>query len=108
VPLRQFPYGAPLDREFVAEPLKTIAAPAPRAIGVDLLFDQPTEEDKDKQLRQTLHSLTVPLVVSYVQIASVVSEDEKALLDARGLANLATVPFDVVRRVYPGAETKDG
>src|SRR5580704_876254 len=112
--LRQFPYRAPVDREFVAELLETISAHDPRAIGVDLLFDQPTEEAKDKHLRQTLRGLSVPLVVSYMQIVSVVTEEQKAFLDefvpakSRGLANLATDQFDVVRRVYPGAETKDG
>ena len=112
--LKQFPYRAPVDREFVSQILEQIAAEKPRAVGLDLLIDQPTEDAKDDLLRRTLNDISVPLVISYVQIDSVVSEDQNAFLDefvpvqARGLANLGTDQFDVVRWIYPGAEAKEG
>lgn len=112
--LRQFPYRAPVDRKFLGETLEKIASEHPRAIGLDILIDQPTEESKDRSLQRTLNSIAVPLVVSYVQIDSVVNEDQNAFLDSfvpqrlRGFANLPADQFDVVRRVYPGAETKGG
>src|SRR5690242_84275 len=49
-----FPYRSPIDRGFIADLLRTIAARGPRAIGVDILFDQPTETAKDAALRQTM------------------------------------------------------
>ncbi|HUB98155.1 MAG TPA: CHASE2 domain-containing protein, partial [Stellaceae bacterium] len=52
--LKQFPYRSPIDRKFLADLLTTLAARDPRAIGLDVLFDQPTEPAKDAALRNTL------------------------------------------------------
>ena len=41
----QFPYRSPLDRRFVAQLLTRIDQAGARAIGVDVLFDGPTEPD---------------------------------------------------------------
>ena len=112
--LKQFPYRSPIDREFLAELLKTLAARGPKAIGLDILFDQPTEPEKDKALDDTLKSLGVPLVVSYTDNTSLVSEEQRAYLDAfvpprlRALATLATDQFDTVRWTYPGHTLANG
>ena len=110
----QFPYRTPVDRQFVAELLNTIASRRPRAIGLDLLFDQPTEPAKDEILRSTLATIGVPLVVSYTASSNVVSERQAAFLNGyvpprlRGLATLAADQFDVVRGIYPGETAADG
>jgi class 3 adenylate cyclase/CHASE2 domain-containing sensor protein len=112
--LEQFAFRSPIDRQFLAELLKTIADRKPRAIGVDILFDQPTDPAKDDLLRRTLASLDVPLVVSYVESPNVVTERQAAYLadyvppGIRGLTTLPTDQFGVVRWVYPGADGKDG
>jgi class 3 adenylate cyclase len=112
--LEQFSARSPVDRQFLAELLGTIARHRPRAIGVDILFDQPTEPAKDARLKQTLEKISVPVVLSYLDAPSVVTERQRAFLDSyvparmRGLATLATDQFDVVRWVYPGAVTRDG
>ncbi|HXQ54176.1 MAG TPA: adenylate/guanylate cyclase domain-containing protein [Stellaceae bacterium] len=112
--LKQFPYRSPIDRDFLNQLLKTLAARAPRAIGLDVLFDQPTEPDKDQRLRQTLRDLNVPMVVSYTDNVGVLSPDQRAYLDEfnpprlRALADLATDQFDTVRWVYPGRTLADG
>jgi adenylate cyclase len=112
--LQQFPYRAPVNRKFISELLQKIASEHPRAIGVDLLFDQPTEEINDAMLKDTLRRIDIPLVVSYVQIETVVLDEQKAYLEEfvpkklRGFANVQTDQFDVVREIYPGEETKDG
>jgi len=49
--LAQFPYRAPVDRQFLSDLLTTLAEKGPRAIGIDLLFDQPTEPAKDGACR---------------------------------------------------------
>src|SRR5690349_20810394 len=58
--LQQFPYRSPVDRGFLADLINTIAGFHPRAIAVDVLFDQPTEPDKDAALRGVLHDLKMP------------------------------------------------
>jgi adenylate cyclase len=106
--LKEFPYRSPIDRAFLSRLIETIAARSPRAIGLDILFDQPTEPAKDDALRRTLRNLTVPLVVSYTDSSGVVDKDQQAYLDAfvpkgeRALATLATDQFDTVRWIYPG------
>jgi class 3 adenylate cyclase/CHASE2 domain-containing sensor protein len=112
--LAQFPYRSPIDREFVANVMEKLADAKPRAIGVDLLFDQPTEPAKDELLKKALAELPVPLVVAYTQSSGVVNEKQHAFLDdfvperLRGLVTLATDQNDQVRWVYPGAQAKGG
>jgi adenylate cyclase len=112
--LEMFPYRSPVDRGFLAEIISFIAQRGPRAIGVDILFDQPTEPAKDAALRQVLNSLPVPLVVSYVDDPALVTEQQKAFLDdfvppaARALANLGENQFDTARSIYPGHAGTDG
>jgi adenylate cyclase len=112
--LAQFPYRAPVDREFLANLLADLAQKGPRAIGIDLLFDQPTEPAKDAALKRVLTALDVPVVVAYTDAKDIVDAQQKAFLNSfipkkmRGLANLEEDQFDVVRWVYPGANTQDG
>ena len=54
--LAQFPYRSPVDRAFLAELIRTVDAAGARAIGFDVLFDQPTEPEKDAALAAALPS----------------------------------------------------
>ncbi len=101
--LKAFPYRSPIDRQFLSDLLTTLAARAPRAIGLDILFDQPTEPGKDAALGAALKDIKVPLVVSYTDDTRLVDDDQQKFLDGfvpareRGLATLATDQFDTVR-----------
>ncbi len=112
--LRQFPYRSPIDRQFLSDLLTMLAARGPRAIGLDILFDQPTESSKDTALDATLKRIEVPLVVSYTDDSRLVNDEQKKFLDGfvpareRGLATLATDQFDTVRWIYPGHAEPDG
>lgn len=112
--LRQFPYRSPVDRQFVSELLTTLAARGPRAIGLDLLLDQPTEPAKDQMLRDTFATIKVPLVVSYTENPDILTQQQNTFLRSflplrlRGLATVAEDQFDVVRWIYPGAMGQDG
>ena len=64
--LERFAYRSPVDRKFLADLLLTLQAKGVRAIGLDVLFDQPTEPAKDADLKQAIADLKTPLVVSYV------------------------------------------
>jgi len=112
--LAKFPYRSPVDRGFLAETIRFIAEREPRAIGVDILFDQPTEPEKDAALRKVLADAQVPLVVSYVDDPALMTEDQKEFLDdfvppsMRVLANFDENVFDTVHSIYPGHAEADG
>ncbi len=54
---------SPLDRALLAETLRNIDQMAPKAIGIDILFDQP--QDEDEELIETLRSMQTPTFVAY-------------------------------------------
>lgn len=110
----QFAYRSPVDREFLANLIKTLEAKGARVIGVDVLFDQPTEPAKDELLKKTIRETKTPLFISYSNSKNVVNDDQLAYLNdfvperLRAGANLARDPFDdSVRWIFPG-ETEPG
>jgi adenylate cyclase len=112
--LAMFPYREPVDRGFLADLVRLLESRAPRAIAMDILFDQPTEPRKDERLRQTIAGATVPLSISYVDDPAIVNEDQKEFLDGfvpsrdRAFANFSEDPFDTARWIFPGRVTSDG
>jgi class 3 adenylate cyclase/CHASE2 domain-containing sensor protein len=112
--LRRFPYRYPVDRQYLAGLLTTLAAKHARAIGLDFLFDKPTEPTKDEILRRTLRQLPVPVVVSYVQDPRIVDPRDLPFLqnfvppDERGMANIPNTRDGDVRYIYPGERGPDG
>lgn len=112
--LAQFPYRSPVDREFLANLIKSLDAKGAREIGVDVLLDQPTEEAKDELLKSVIRQITTPLFFSYTNSPNIVNEDQLAYLNdfvpanLRAGANLPTDPFDgTVRWIFAG-ETNPG
>ena len=110
----QFAYRSPVDREFLANLIKALEAKGVREIGVDVLFDQPTEPAKDELLKKTIRETKTPLLISYSNSKNVVNDDQLAYLNdfvperLRAGANLARDPFDdSVRWIFPG-ETEPG
>ena len=110
----QFAYRSPVDREFLANLIKTIEAKGAREIGVDVLFDQATEPAKDELLKKTIAETKTPLFISYSNSPNVVNDDQLAYLNdfvperLRAGANMATDPNDgTVRWIFSG-ETNPG
>ncbi len=62
--LATLPYRSPIDRGFLSDLLSVLESAKPRAIGLDILLDQPTEAAKDNALQDRLSGLSVPLVVA--------------------------------------------
>lgn len=100
-------YRSPLDRGFLARLLRSLEAKGVRAIGIDVLFDQATEEAKDADLRAILGSLKMPVVVAFA--GDGLTKSQAAFQDAylkgidKGLANLLKDPRDgTVRWIFPG------
>jgi class 3 adenylate cyclase len=80
--LATFPYRSPLDRDFLANLLKALEAKGARLIGLDVLFDQPSEPAKDDVLRDTLRTLRVPVVTGWADTSDGLTERQSAYLNA--------------------------
>jgi adenylate cyclase len=112
--LAQLQYREPVDRQFFAQLLTALGEKSPRAIGIDYLFDQPTEPAKDEALKHAIAGLKMPVRIAYTETPSVVTPEQLAYLrnfvpaDKRALVNLATDQFDVARWVFPGAKVQTG
>ncbi|KPP92186.1 adenylate/guanylate cyclase domain-containing protein [Erythrobacter sp. HL-111] len=59
---------SPLDRGMLAEALRNLDALEPKAIGIDILFDQPQAEDDE--LIETLRAMNTPVAVGYANVAT--------------------------------------
>lgn len=59
---------SPLDRGILAEALRTLDSFGPKAIGIDILFDQP--QDEDDELIETLRTMKTPVSVGYANLAT--------------------------------------
>jgi adenylate cyclase len=113
--LAEFSYRSPIDRAFLASLISHIVEAGPKAIGVDILFDQPTEQHKDIRLERALQNIDVPVVLASAGPEDGLSDKQLAYLNAfapdlaRGLATLARDPLDgVVRELFTGRETDTG
>lgn len=112
--LRQFPYRFPISRTFLADLVTVLNQKGVRAIGLDILFDQPTEPEADQALTQALRDSSAPVVVAYADQEHLIPEQQQ-FLDVftagwrRGYVNL---PFDnvdgVIRTIFPGRIAPNG
>lgn len=59
---------SPLDRGLLAKTLRTLDTFGPKAIGIDILFDQP--QDEDEELIATLRAMKTPVAVAYAAKAT--------------------------------------
>lgn len=59
---------SPFDRGLLAQALRNLDALGPRAIGIDVLFDQP--QDEDDALVATLRAMRTPVSVGYADVAT--------------------------------------
>ncbi len=59
---------SPLDRGLLAKTLLTLDAMEPKAIGIDILFDQP--QDEDEELIAALRGMKTPVAVAYAATAT--------------------------------------
>lgn len=59
---------SPLDRGLLAKTLRTLDTFEPKAIGIDILFDQP--QDEDEELIAALRAMKTPVAVAYAAKAT--------------------------------------
>ncbi len=112
--LRRFTYRSPVNRAFLADLITVLNQKGVRAIGLDILFDQPTELADDQALAQALRDSAVPVAIAYADQEHLIPEQQH-YLDTftsglrRSYANLPIDDVDgVIRTLFPGRRVPDG
>jgi len=105
--LATLPYRSPVDRSFLVNLLNHLATAKVRAVGIDILFDQPTERDKDKALKDVLAQYPVPVVIAATGTKGLLTQSQQTFLTGfsegliTGAANLIKDVNDgTVRGLY--------
>ena len=113
--LKSFPYRSPVDRAFLTSVLKKLDADGAKAIGIDVIFDQPTEDSKDQSLKDEIQRIHTPLVIGYLDANEGLSDDQTDFLNDfvpvadRGYVTLIKDGEDLtVRHIYPGRKSATG
>lgn len=66
--LIQLQKRSPLDRGMMARALRNLDTMGAKAIGIDILFDQP--QDEDAELIETLRAMQTPVAIAYAETAT--------------------------------------
>jgi adenylate cyclase len=61
-----YPYNSPVDRGLLAGLIRAIDAEHPKAMGLDFIFDAPTEPAKDAALAEALKSASAPIILGAI------------------------------------------
>lgn len=99
------PYRSPVDRGLLADVVGIAGSAGARAIGLDILLDQPTEAEKDLRLAAALGGFAGTKVLAWADARSGMTEAQSAWLDefraasgaSFGFANLVSSADGVVR-----------
>ena len=78
--LAALPYRSPIDRAFLANVIEHIMSAKPKAIGIDILFDQPTEKTKDDLLRSVLATSRSKVVLASANQSDGLTDDQSRYL----------------------------
>ncbi len=107
--LSKFAYRSPVDRKLLADTLSAVLAGGPKAVGLDILFDQPTEPKKDNSLRRVLVGARHPVVIAHAGASNGLTERQTRYLAGfsqgllTGAVDLGTSPVDgTVRTLISG------
>jgi adenylate cyclase len=107
--LAKLPYRSPFDRGLLADMLEKILASNPKAVGIDLILDQPSEKEKDDRLIALLEANQDKVFVVYVDQEDGLSKSQfdfenKILKNAsKAIAVLPKDPNDgIVRHFLEG------
>ncbi len=111
--LAQLPYRFPIDRGVLANAVEYFNEAGVWAIGLDILFDQPTEPDKDKGLVEAVANSTAPVIVGWADGSEGLTAKQVEFLN-RYLPDAVHAPSNLVkgerdgtvRWVFPGLESE--
>ena len=113
--LATLPYRSPLDRGLLADIIEKLLAANPKAIGIDMLLDQPSEKAKDDRLFKLLQNNNDKIFVVYADQSDGLSEAQVSY-ENKVLENvsksIAVLPKDssdgIVRYFLEGRFYDDG
>jgi len=80
--LTAFPYRSPLDRRFLSTLIRVLETKGARLVAVDILLDQASEPEKDRELAETLRSLSIPVVVASAETSDGLTERQADFIDS--------------------------
>lgn len=75
--LEGYPYTLPIDRQLIADLVDRIDAAGPTVIGIDIIFDRPTEAKKDENLLGSIKRAKAQIVLGALDARSSLSERER-------------------------------
>jgi adenylate cyclase len=112
--LARFRFRSPIDRAFLADLLDTLNERGVRAVGMDILFDQPTEPASDEAFQAAARRFRAPLVVGWTDRLTSLNEaqyefQQQYLAGIR--AGFVTVNRDqsgTQRDAFPGRQEESG
>ena len=111
--LAQLPFRSPIDRRMLADLVRELGKRNVQAIGIDVIFDQPTTAADDSALLAALDRFAGPVVVAIGDESNGLTprqlQFQSHYLAGRtvGLAGMLLTD-GVVRHIYPGEHTADG
>lgn len=112
--LGELPYRSPIDRGFLATVIADLSRSGVRAIGLDIIVDQPTEPAKDAALRTAVAQSGVPVVLASIARDSPLEPARRRHLDdflagrRAGFINLARDRFDSQIREHDPVRADSG
>ena len=113
--LAKLPYRSPIDRDLISSLIEHIDGAGAKAIGVDVLVDQPSEAAKDDRLSTVIRSAETPLYFSFTADPAFVTQAQLEYMQAflpaamRMESKLLSDPFDgLIRRINPGGMLSAG
>ncbi len=111
--LAQFPFRSPINRGLIANLVQTLSKRNVRALGIDLIFDQPTNADDDRALLTALDEFGAPTVIAIGDATNGLTprqlQFQEEYLSGRdvGLAGML-MTAGTVRHLYPGERREAG
>lgn len=112
--LTRYPYRFPIDRAMLADAINRLNQAGVKAIGLDILFDQSTEPEKDRRLAQAVANSAAPVIVGWASETEGLTPNQVAYLNeflpdaVHAPSNLTKDGSDgTVRWIYPGQKDKD-
>jgi adenylate cyclase len=79
--LAQLPYRSPVDRAFLAGLVRWLGEAGAAAVGIDILFDRPTEPAKDEALKAALEAAPMPVIVAFADASDGLTPAQVTYLD---------------------------
>ena len=103
--MASLPYRSPVDRGLLAQIVELLGAAGARAIGIDVLLDQPTEPHKDERLATAIAAFEGPVVLAWADARAGMTDAQSTWLSdfisasgaKPGFANLQQDADGIVR-----------